>query len=222
MRQLFGSNAGESHRRRRRPASDSGHVFGQLLRFGALVELDDGAGVRYERTVVDILPGNTLILDPAGAVLPGNLGPTAFAQVAEIDMLIVDAATGAFENYKHLSWNGDPNPAIRQRHYSTVINNRSSLVYVQPPWAGLSGDSETPPTILNQPMSLRGFPIGPTTGTAEVGGDGTPILPPTPRAHIVGVDNGPGQRTGIQSLQDIDDVRVIAAPGETDRPSRTS
>ena len=40
------------------------------------------------------------------------------------------------------------------------------------------------------------------------------MLPP--RAHIVGIDNGPGQRTGIQSLQDVDDIRIIAAPGETD------
>jgi phage tail sheath protein FI len=65
-------------------------------------------------------------------------------------------------------------------------------------------------------MSLWAFPIGPT-GAAEAGGDGTPILPPTPRAHIVGVDDGPGQRSGIQSLQDVDDIRVIAAPGETDQ-----
>ena len=40
---------------------------------------------------------------------------------------------------------------------------------------------------------------------------------PASRDHIVGLDNGPGHRTGIQSLQDIDDIRIIAAPGETNQ-----
>ena len=48
---------------------------------------------------------------------------------------------------------------------------------------------------------------------AELGNDGA--VPPD-RNHVIGVDNGPGQRTGIQSLQDVDDIRIIAAPGETD------
>jgi hypothetical protein len=187
---------------------------------GALILIDNGAGDRYERVVSDILPGNTLVLDPGGLALPaipGTLGPNAFAQVAEIDVLVADSATGAFETHKRLSWNGDPDPAIRVRHYSTVINNRSSLVYVQPPWAGLGGNTEMPPTSDNQPISRGGSADGPQPGTAETGDDGTPILPPATRAHIVGVDNGPGQRSGIQALQDIDDARVIAAPGETDQ-----
>jgi phage tail sheath protein FI len=56
-----------------------------------------------------------------------------------------------------------------------------------------------------------------TQGFAEAlagGFDGTAV--PANRAHIVGTDGGPGLRTGIQSLQDIDGIRIVAAPGETD------
>jgi phage tail sheath protein FI len=31
----------------------------------------------------------------------------------------------------------------------------------------------------------------------------------------IGVDNGPGQRSGIESLKDLTEVRIIAAPGKT-------
>jgi phage tail sheath protein FI len=179
---------------------------------GALVLIDDGTGNRFPRTVMDILPGNTLRLDTAVA----NITVTGFAQLLEIDILISDASTGLFETYKGLCWNSDPNAVIRGRHYSTIINNRSTMVFVEPSWAGLGGalSDETPPTPNNQPMSAHGFPVGPNPAlAAELGSDG-----PTPpdRTHIIGVDNGPGQRTGIQSLQDIDDIRIIAAPGETD------
>jgi hypothetical protein len=179
---------------------------------GALVEIDDGAGNRVERQVMDLLPGNALRLDTPVSSIPVG----GFAQVAEIDVAIADSRTGAVETYKHLCWNSDPAADIRRRHYSTVINSRSALVFVQPSWAGLGGalTDEEPPTRDNQPSSAFGFPVGPDPAvSAELGDDGAV---PTNRDHIIGVDNGPGQRTGIQSLQDVDDIRIIAAPGETD------
>jgi len=36
-------------------------------------------------------------------------------------------------------------------------------------------------------------------------------------ADYIGVDNGPGHRSGIQSLSDADDISIIAAPGQTDQ-----
>jgi phage tail sheath protein FI len=182
---------------------------------GASVRVDD-AGVATESTVLEILPGPAVrILDPLPAIAVG----AAFAQVREIDVTIMDAATGYLETYKRLSWNSDPDPLIRLRHYSTAINSRSRLVFVEPTWAFTGAGpaalaDETPPTAENQPASENGFPAGPIVAI-EGGADGTPVA--APRAHIVGIDNGPGQRTGIQSLQDIDDVRIIAAPGETER-----
>jgi phage tail sheath protein FI len=185
---------------------------------GASVRIDD-SGTATEATVTDIQPGGTLVLDGAVTIA----GTLAFVTVQEIDITILDVVSGAVEAYKRLSWNSDPDPAIRRRHYSSVLNSRSRLVFVEPTWA-FTGSTpatladETPPRAANQPMSLNGFPTGPVVGT-EDGADGAPIGPidpTTPRPHILGVDNGPGQRTGIESLQDIDDVRIIAAPGETD------
>jgi phage tail sheath protein FI len=55
-------------------------------------------------------------------------------------------------------------------------------------------------------MTENGFPVEPVT----LGADGDV---PTDD-DFVGQDPGPGQRSGIQALQDIDDIRIIAAPGE--------
>jgi hypothetical protein len=188
---------------------------------GASISIDDGA-TSIETVVVEILPGSTMrVADPLPVIPLGNV----FASVREIDITILDSQTSVVETYKRLSWNSNPDPAIRRRHYSSIINSRSRLVYVEPLWAFIGtaplgpGSPEFSPTAANQPMSLNGFPSGPSL-PAEVGDDGTtatisPIIPTVARPHIVGIDNGPGQRTGIQALQDIDDIRIIAAPGET-------
>jgi hypothetical protein len=186
---------------------------------GASIKIDDGAGGAVENTVAEILPGNTLRVLNVLPAIPLPAPPAvAVVQVQEIDIQVLDAGTGAVETYRSLCWNSDPDPAVRRRHYSTVINSRSSLVFVEPTWAFTGAGvaalaDETPPTRLNQPMSEFGFPASPDP-TTEGGGDGTPVA--ANRVHIIGVDNGPGQRTGIQSLQDIDDIRIIAAPGETE------
>jgi phage tail sheath protein FI len=183
---------------------------------GASIKVDDGAGGFSEHTVVEILPGSTLRVIP---VLPTIAIPSpSFAAVQEIDILIVETASGVTESFKGLSWNSDSRPAVRQRHYSSIINARSRLVFVEPTWAFTGAlpaalGAESPPDHTNQPMSANGFPAGP--GALELGFDGDPVVSPTIRTHIVGDDNGPGRRTGIQSLQDVDDIRIIAAPGET-------
>ncbi|MSP92901.1 MAG: phage tail sheath family protein [Myxococcales bacterium] len=35
-------------------------------------------------------------------------------------------------------------------------------------------------------------------------------------ALYIGSDNGPGTRTGLKALEDVDDVNIVAAPGQTD------
>ncbi len=182
---------------------------------GATVLIDDGNGTRHERVITGLGPGRTLHLNASVA----DIAATGLVQAAEIDILVDDRGTGQTEVFKGLSWNSDPDPRIRRRHYSTVINQGSSLVCVQPSWVGLGGGDpdvptdERPPTPNNQPMTLNGFPEGPTAA-GEQGDDGTV---PGDRAHILGRDDGPGQRTGLQSLQDVDDISIIAAPGETER-----
>ena len=182
---------------------------------GAIVSIDHGSAAAQPRdvfTIVDILPGNILKLSANvnNVAIDAPLVPGGYVQVNEIDVQIIDTGTGAGEVFRHLTWNPDPNPNIRARHYTSVINLQSSLAWAEPPWSTALGGVEDG-TLGTQPMSANGFQVGPNI-PAEEGADGVP----NDRLHIIGDDLGPGHRTGIQSLQDIEDVRIIAAPGETD------
>jgi phage tail sheath protein FI len=53
-----------------------------------------------------------------------------------------------------------------------------------------------------------------TNGYLMIGSDGSAMVADS---DYVGQDNGPGQRTGIQSLKDADEISIIAAPGQTDQ-----
>ncbi len=173
---------------------------------GAIVEIDHGAPPQHSyHAVTAILPGNRLQLDSAVGAAATTAG---FARVAEIDVLVEEPVSAALEAFKGLSWNPDNDSTIRQRHYSTAINTRSRLVYVQPPGFGGLGGAETI-NIADQPATDNATTMSPLPVNA--GNDGAALTD----ADIVGVDPGPGQRTGIQSLQDIEDVRIIAAPGVT-------
>jgi phage tail sheath protein FI len=173
---------------------------------GAIVEVTDGAQKAYTE-VRDILPGNRLLLASAiGFAVTNN--PAHFVRVLEIEITITDesGAEPIVETFRALSWNPRNEPDIRRRHYATVVNASSRLVYVQPPnVGGLAGSESIPPDLASQPVNANGF----ATPTTTAGGDGNA----PDDDDYVGQDNGPGGRTGIQALQDIEDVRIIAAPG---------
>jgi phage tail sheath protein FI len=171
---------------------------------GAVVSVTTTAG-HVARVVLDILPNNVLRLSADTAVTTDTR-----VRVLEIDVTTADLATGQVETFRGLTWNAANDPDLRRRHYSTVINARSRLVYVQPPWAGLEAGpafAEDNPTLANMPMTPR-------AGLAALAGGADETATPTD-AQVVGVDLGPGNRGGIHSLQDVDDVRIIAAPGYT-------
>ena len=191
---------------------------------GALVEIDHGAAnpaagdrVRTYHEVTDIA-GNTLTVTPAlGSSAQSGLGPDGkeyipFVRTVEIDVVIADPSgpTPTTEVYRRLPWNENPDPLIRRRHYSTVINTRSRLVYVLPPWAD-TGLSDSEVDITDQPTTANGFEARPAP--ADVGEDNYGQLEAD---DYEGVDNGPGRRSGIESLQDAEDIRIVAAPGQTD------
>lgn len=181
---------------------------------GAVVEVDNGAARSYNE-VVDILPGNRLQFAAAInlAVTPAT-PETTFARVVEIDIAVRDESGSipALETYRALSWNPNPLPSIRRRHYATIINSRSKLIYIRPPNVDPPGGAETPESadIATQPMTASGFPVDPA-GSGTPGVDGNTVAD----GDYVGADAGPGKRTGIQSLQDVEDVRIIAAPGRS-------
>jgi len=191
---------------------------------GAIVEIDYGRGQGYTRTANEItaIDGNVLtLMSPlAHPVEPGVLVPApdaanpqslpqgSFIQVLEIDVTISDnSGASPTESFKGLSWNLT-NP---RRHYANQINAGSRLVYVQPPGVGGLSGSEAA-TLDNQPVTANGFPMRlfpPTDRTS-----GLPDADETGDAVYIGRDEGPGKRTGIQALKDLDDIRIIAAPGK--------
>ena len=146
---------------------------------GAIIEIDRGPTFtlgtqRTYHEVTAILPGSTLQLGgPVATQFPG----TSMVRVCEIDISISDptAAVTTSETYPGLTWN--PHPAASARHYATVINANSNLVFVEPPGVGapaIPGSPGTPtatgtvvltgseaPGITSQPTTDDGASVSP-------------------------------------------------------------
>jgi uncharacterized protein len=135
---------------------------------GAIVEIDTGTQQVYA-TVSNVGGGGLLGLTaPLGVAVAAatSAAPTS-ARIVEIDISIVDSspAVPVSETFQQLTWNPDPTPSVRLRHYSTVINAQSQLVYVQPPGVGGASGSEAA-TLASQPITFNGWPFSITSGTA--------------------------------------------------------
>ncbi|MEZ4235266.1 MAG: phage tail sheath subtilisin-like domain-containing protein [Myxococcota bacterium] len=179
---------------------------------GAIVEVDHDGQLRTTHEVMAIT-GTTLTLDTAlGAAVLAIPGARSHVRVLEIDVVVADE-TGAAptETYRGLTWNPRDQADVRIRHYATQINARSRLVYVQPPGTGLPllAGSEGADG-LSQPATGDAFPAL----LSDTAVDGIPAKGPAGDAAIVGLDGGPGARTGIEALVDVDDVRIVLAPGQ--------
>lgn len=160
---------------------------------GAAVDIAYANKKKTTHKVANI-QGNTLVLDPA--IASGS--PPTFARVLEIDVTVADEnpAAPVVETFRALAWNRDPTvPGLRDRHYSTVINARSRLVYVEPP-ATETAD------LTKQPTTTNGFALGPTTDGTDGSGD----------IDYIGRDVPP--RSGLHALSEIEDVRIVAIPGQ--------
>jgi phage tail sheath protein FI len=59
-------------------------------------------------------------------------------------------------------------------------------------------------------LSYEAFPAQLGSVAAQAGDDGV-----LGDSDFIGFDNGPGHRSGIQSLQDPEDISIVACPGET-------
>jgi phage tail sheath protein FI len=168
---------------------------------GGSVEIDHNGAGRSLHQIKDINAGTRqLTIDPP-LPAPALATPSATVRLLEID-IIVDDVTGVAptESYLGMAWAQGGFADVR-RHYAWTINASSRLVWVQPPPA-VSEDY----TLTHQPTTTGGFAV-PLTG----GADGLP----TSDDDWLGVDNGPGQRSGIESLQDLSDASLILAPGKT-------
>ena len=134
---------------------------------GAIIEIDIGTQQFYP-IVASVGAGGILVLTAALGVA---VTTAATVRIVEIDINIVDPslAVPISESHTQLTWNPDPNPIVRLRHYSTVINARSQLVYVQPPGVAGANGSEVA-TLTAQPTTFNGWQFSISSGTAAIFG----------------------------------------------------
>jgi uncharacterized protein len=161
----------------------------------ALVEIDTGSQREY--FTVTSIDGNDLTLSaPVTGVRAGNL-----VRLCELKLTVryindverIDQT----ETFDGLSMTA----SFPEKDMVTIVNGRSALVRVE--------DRPGPGVPFPNPSTADGLPQ-----RLAGGSDGTA---PSDEG-FVGEDFGPGQRTGIQALVDIDQVSIVAAPGKTSQP----
>jgi phage tail sheath protein FI len=160
----------------------------------AWVEVNLG-NTKFYRKVLAIA-GVVITLDgpalAAADVAPQTAAPTYFS-TCEFRLNV--SYGRQVEQYPGLTLENVPG-----RYYFDVINNGSALITVPAP------ATATHPFFF--PSGIDGAQVPLTTG----GSDGSAA--PTDGAFI-GQDLGPGNRTGIQALTDIEDISIVAVPGVT-------
>ncbi len=166
---------------------------------GAWVEIDRGDEKRYRR--ITSVTGNIITLDGA-ALVAADVAPqppppgtgTTVVSVCEFRMTVTCEDT--VETFENLTLQN-----VSGKYCVDVVNGSSKLIQIDP----TSLSAATHPFIF--PSASDGSSLALTGGT-----DGA--APPSD-ADYQGIDNGPGQRTGLRALEDIDQVSIIAAPGLT-------
>ena len=160
----------------------------------AWVEVDRGSGApRRFRRVIAV---NGPVLTLAGPVLAaGDFAPVAPATETILTMrefALTVSADGATETFPSLTLENVPGKFVRD-----VVNNGSALVRI---------NAALPAT--NDPMMFPSGDDGLTLAVTTAGVDAVPLA-----ADLRGVDNGPGQRTGLRALEEIADISIIVVPG---------
>jgi uncharacterized protein len=166
---------------------------------GAWVEIDRGNTKDYRQ--IKAVTGVVLTLSgpamAAGDFAPQLAAPNDITFIATTEFRMVVTYDGRTEQYSGLTFENIPG-----RYYVDQINKVSSLIQV----SAMAG----PPA--GQPFMFPSGPDGLQIRLPNNGVDGTAA---PGDADYIGQDNGPGQRTGIQALVDIDSISIVAVPGIT-------
>jgi phage tail sheath protein FI len=176
---------------------------------GAIVLVDDGTHAPTQTTVtaVSATAKTITVANPITAGITVSATATArqaFVRVIEFSVQIFEEGTQV-ETFTNLSWNPDPLMEAYRKFYINAVNDpNAGSAYVK---IGPALHPPTSPDLTNLPATLDGFPL-------ELGGGSDGAVPIN--IDIIGQDNGPGARTGIQALKEPDDIALIAAPGITD------
>jgi phage tail sheath protein FI len=167
---------------------------------GAIIVFDDGDIKQYRQ--IDHIENDTITLDSIfidnSAVV--DLSTPATKTVSTCEFRVVASYEDQTETFEFLT----TNPAT-SHYYFKKIHDKSSLIDVEDMYVPASSYTETDP--FDQPCGDDGLNLA-----FIAGDDGS--LPGS--NEFIGTDNGPGNKTGIKALEDIDEVSIIAAPGITD------
>jgi phage tail sheath protein FI len=170
----------------------------QKLYPGAVVELDNGT-LKEVRTVVSV-SGTVVTFDSA---LANSYVETDWLRVFEAEVLVSYQPAGGQpvqEDFTNLRIADAGTPLANDPNSLWVaVNNQSQLVTLQPGAAFSTVITEFPTA------SPRGGWL-----TLSGGGDALGALSVE---DFVGADGGSGHRTGIQAMEDIDEIAICAVPG---------
>lgn len=182
---------------------------------GDIVELFDGKTKVYSevRQVLD----NVVVLASAVNidVADTKIGSEKYIRTCEFSMTV--ACGDVFEEYNDLSLNPElPNSVVARLSKSDLV--RAEIVAATAKSAAKDAkDAKDVPAVA--PVSGLVAPYVAIGGNGKdeialqlAGGSDGSVANVTPDIYI-GVDNGPGARTGIQALLEVPEVAIVAVPG---------
>ncbi len=165
---------------------------------GDVVVFDDGKAQEYG--IIKAVDGNTITLQDAltaSKVVDTNLLPTMVLKTCEfnVDVRYDDQA----ESYENASLN------INIPNYLGKLMSKSELldVVIVP-----NSEAVTPLAVMQKDFAIEKDTI---KLTLKDGSNGTSAA--LSDADFIGIDKGPGSRTGIQAFLDNSDVSLMAVPG---------
>jgi hypothetical protein len=159
----------------------------------AWVEIDRGPGEDKRIRQVLAINGNVVTLSgtPLATVAPAAPATETVVTVREFALTV--SYDGVTETYPSLTLANVPG-----KYAVDQINGRSTIVRID----GLALPTGTDPFFF--PSGADGLNLTATTA-------GTDVAPAA--ADVRGADNGPGQRSGLRALEEIEDISIIVAPG---------
>lgn len=169
---------------------------------GSIVEFDNGENKKYRR--IEEIEDNTITLD--SVLTTNNVGITASdpantkrLSTCEFRLVI------SFEDESEVIDNLNTNPNT-PNYYFNAINEKSNLIKVN--------------NLYSTPANYtRKDPFDQPTGELSLGtpGDDGNLYTSDSEAndYYIGATGDPGEKTGIKSLEDIDEINIIAVPGIT-------
>lgn len=166
---------------------------------GDVIAYSEGAQTIYNRVVK--CQDNIMVLETEfeGDVTDQQLLPEKTISTCEFSMEV--RYEDLVESYDHLSFN------IETSNYIEKKMAKSDLITVS--YVGTRTEQPAPPF-----AELAGGEMAVVSVDFAEGGNGNALG--MTAADFIGVDNGAGRRTGIQSFVDNDIVSIMAVPGITD------